>query len=287
MWSRSVITPLETLYEVERGSDIPLPPELLALYGRLQIPSPGGRSLVISNFVETIDGVVALNVPGHKGGGDISGRNKHDHMVMGLLRAIADAIIVGAGTLRDAPRHLWTAEYIYPPLAAAYQQLRISLDKSPTPLNVIVTSQGKINLHEPVFQSGKVPVLLVTSTSGEEHLRTQHLPPAVQLAAMPSSGLLHTRDILEAVYRACQCDVILVEGGPQLMGGFFAEHVLDELFLTFAPQVAGRDGSAERPGLVTGVRFAPGHPLWGTLISVKRAQNHLFLRYAFETVAQP
>jgi riboflavin biosynthesis pyrimidine reductase len=71
------------------------------------------------------------------------------------------------------------------------------------------------------------------------------------------------------------------------MGGFFAEHTLDELFLTFAPQVAGRDGSGERPGLVTGVLFAPQHPLWGTLISVKRAESHLFLRYAFETATQP
>jgi hypothetical protein len=62
-----------------------------------------------------------------------------------------------------------------------------------------------------------------------------------------------------------------------------AEQLLDELFLTLAPQVAGRDTSTERPGLVTGQRFAPEHPLWGTLVSVKRGGNHLFLRYAFAT----
>ena len=71
-------------------------------------------------------------------------------------------------------------------------------------------------------------------------------------------------------------------GGPQLLGDFFAEGLLDELFLTLAPQIAGRDTSTERPGLVTGQRFAPEHPLWGTLVSVKRAGSHLFLRYAFE-----
>ena len=32
------------------------------------------------------------------------------------------------------------------------------------------------------------------------------------------------------------------------MGDFFAGKCLDELFLTLAPQVAGRDGSFERPG---------------------------------------
>jgi hypothetical protein len=52
-----------------------------------------------------------------------------------------------------------------------------------------------------------------------------------------------------------------------------------------APQVAGRDGSPERPGLVAGKRFAPEHPLWGTLVGVKRSGSHLFLRYAFPSAA--
>jgi len=77
--------------------------------------------------------------------------------------------------------------------------------------------------------------------------------------------------------------VILVEGGPQLMGDFFAGELLDELFLTLAPQIAGRDAEIERPGLVAGKRFAPEHPLWGTLVSIKRGGSHLFLRYAFTT----
>lgn len=59
--------------------------------------------------------------------------------------------------------------------------------------------------------------------------------------------------------------VILVAGGPQLKGNFFAEQALDEQFLTLAPQIAGRDEQVARPGLVLG----------------KRAESHLFLRYAF------
>jgi riboflavin biosynthesis pyrimidine reductase len=66
------------------------------------------------------------------------------------------------------------------------------------------------------------------------------------------------------------------------MCDFLAEQCLDELYLTLAPQIAGRDGSIERPGLVAGKSFAPEHPLWGTLTGVKRGGNHLFLRYAFE-----
>jgi riboflavin biosynthesis pyrimidine reductase len=75
--------------------------------------------------------------------------------------------------------------------------------------------------------------------------------------------------------------VVLVEGGPHLMGDFFAEGLLDELFLTLAPQVAGRDGHSERPGFVSGKTFAPDKPLWGTLVSAKRGGSHLFLRYSF------
>lgn len=141
------LTPLETLVDIDRGTTLPLPHELAALYGRLQFPLRPGQPFVISNFVTTLDGVVSLNVPGHAGGGDISGRDQHDRMVMGVLRAVADAVIVGAGTLRAAsPQHLWTAEYIYPPLTDAYKQLRAFLKKPDPPLNVIVSARGAVDL---------------------------------------------------------------------------------------------------------------------------------------------
>jgi riboflavin biosynthesis pyrimidine reductase len=282
----NMLTPLEQLFEVERGSELPLPPELLTLCGRLQLLLHPGRPSVIGNFVSTLDGVVALNEPGYPAGGDISGFNQHDHMVMGLLRAIADAVIVGAGTLRSAPYHLWTAQRVYPSLADAYQRLRISLGKPTPPLNVFVTAQGNIRLDLPVFQSGEVPVLIVTTMQGEARIRAQHLPASVQLCAVQSTGSLSARAILEAAKGIRQSDVILVEGGPQLIGDFFAERYIDELFLTLAPQVAGRSSLVERPGLVSGKQFAPQHPLWGTLIGVKRGGSHLFLRYAFEVIEQ-
>ena len=167
----NALTPLESLFDVVRGAALPLPPDLTHLYGRLAFPLHPGRVHVIGNFVTTLDGVVALNEQGHAGGGDISGFNQHDRMVMGLLRAVADAVIVGAGTLRSVPQHLWTAQYIYPPLAGVYQQLRTSMGKPTPPLNVIVTTHGAVDLDLPVFQSGEVPVLLVTNTQGEERIR--------------------------------------------------------------------------------------------------------------------
>jgi riboflavin biosynthesis pyrimidine reductase len=282
----NTLTPLQSLFDVARGRDLPLPPDLSALYGRLAFPPHPGRPSVLGNFVTTLDGVVSLNEPGHASGGDISGFNRHDQVVMGLLRAVADAVIVGAGTLRSVPQHRWTAQYIYPSLADVYQQLRISLGKPAPPLNVIVTAHGEVSLDLPVFQSGEVPVLLVTTTQGAERIRAHHPPPGIELQAVQSAGPLSARAILQAVNRMRQCDVILVEGGPQLMGDFFAGQALDELFLTLAPQIAGRDTEVERPGLVMGKRFAPERPLWGTLTSVKCGESHLFLRYAFEAKEQ-
>jgi riboflavin biosynthesis pyrimidine reductase len=280
----TTLAPLETLYEIQRGPTLPLPPDLATLYGRLPFPLHSGRPYVMGNFVTTLDGVVTFNIPGQSGGGPISGFNPHDHLVMGLLRAVADAVIVGAGTLRAVyQEHRWTAAYIYPALASAYQHLRASLLKEEQPLTVIVTARGEVNMALPLFQSGDVPVCIVTTPQGERHLRAQRIPPGVQIVCVPGTLHLSAQEIVQAVCRVRDCTMILVEGGPHVLGTFLAEHLLEDLFFTLAPQIAGRDRQVERPGLVAGQLFAPEHPVWGTLISVKRGGSHLFLRYVFAT----
>src|SRR5689334_21618610 len=100
----------QTLYQkqVDRAVDLPLPPVLSDLYGTLPFPLQSGRPYIIANFVSTVDGVVSLEIPGHSGGGEISGSNTHDRALMGILRAAADAVIVGAGTqLSVSPDHIW------------------------------------------------------------------------------------------------------------------------------------------------------------------------------------
>ena len=283
----SIVTPLESLFDAQTGTALPLPPELAAIYGQLRFPAQPDRPYVFANFVTSLDGVVSLEAPGRAGGGDISGNNAHDHMLMGILRAVADSVIVGAGTLRKSPRHVWTAEHIYPPFSSFYRQLRHNLGKTEPPLNVIVTREGNINLNQPLFQSGEVPVLLITTMQGEQRLRQQAIPSSTQIIALEQNarGELSARAILEVVQRVRPGHLILTEGGPQLLADFFAERCLDELFLTLAPQVAGRDSTIERPGLVAGKLFAPDFPLWGSLVSIKRETNHLFLRYTFNTTA--
>jgi riboflavin biosynthesis pyrimidine reductase len=275
------LAPLETLYDVSRGSDLPLPATLAALYGHLCFPAPAHRSHIISNFVTTLDGVVSLNIPGHAGGGEISGFDRHDRMVMGLLRAVSDAVIVGTGTVRSVPHHLWTAGFICPPLTGAYQELRVALGKQEPPLTVVVSARGELDLGLRSFASCEVPVLIITTAQGAQRLREQGLPQSVNLTEAEGTQSLRAGWIVEVVGRLSQGTLLLVEEGPHLLGEFLAERCLDEQFLTLAPQIAGRDSSSERPGLVAGKVFAPHQPLWSTLTGVKRSQSHLFLRYSF------
>ena len=276
------LAPLRTLFETRRGRTLPLPLKLARLYGWLRMPLPRTHPYVFSNFVTTLDGVVSLNTKGHTSGGDISGFSAQDRMVMGLCRAVADVVIIGAGTLSADRQHVWTAAAIFPELADEYRHLSEALGQRGPPLNVIVTGSGRLDLRLPVFTSGKVPALIITTTTGAKRLREQSGATSVEIRAIRGSATaIPASAILAEACRVRSGKRILVEGGPRLLGDFYAERLIDEQFLTLAPQIAGRDAGERRLSLVMGKMFAPGDPLWGTMIDARRGSSHLFLRYSF------
>jgi riboflavin biosynthesis pyrimidine reductase len=231
-----------------------------------------------------MDGVVSLKVKGHEGGGDISGFSIQDRMVMGLLRAVADVVIAGAGTLDADPRHVWTPEAICPELAVAYGKLRKALAKKGPELNVIVSASGNIDLRRPVFSSGRVPAMIVTTPAGEKRLSRQTHPESLVIRSIRgNAGKISPAAILEEVTRASSAARVLIEGGPTLLGSFYEARVVNEQFLTLAPQIAGREAGDGRLSLVMGRTFAPRKPLWGTLVDARLGDNLLFLRYSFRT----
>jgi riboflavin biosynthesis pyrimidine reductase len=288
MRGQVILPPLETLFETKHGRTLTLTPNLTRLYGNLRMPQARFRQHVFSNFVTTLDGVVSLQAQGHAGGADISGFSVQDRMVMGLLRAIADVVIVGSGTLDADPRHLWTPDGICPELADDYRRLRRALRKCVTPLNVIVSGSGQIDLRLPVFTSDRVQALVVTTTAGANHMCKQKAPRSLQIRAIRRCrGTIPASCILDAVGRMNAGNRILIEGGPRLLGEFYARRLVDEQFLTLAPQIAGRDDGDGRLSLVMGQTFAPRSARWGTLTDVRRGSNHLFLRYAFRSAPAP
>jgi riboflavin biosynthesis pyrimidine reductase len=264
--SRSLIEPFDLLYEGELPA-YDLPADLERIYGRMGFADRA----VYSNFVSSIDGVVTLG-SSPSAGSVISGRNEADRFLMGLLRACADAVLLGAGTLRATPGHLWTAEHIFPDLASSFADLRSRLGRKPRPRLVLVTASGHIEVSHPAVVAGAT---IVTTAAG---VRARgELPDSCDVVEVGGSGPVDLEEVV-AEMRSRGYDVILSEGGPHLMGELIGKGLLDEAFITISPVVAGRDREA-RLGMVAGAEFLPGRGLWSRLLSVRRHGDFLFLRY--------
>jgi riboflavin biosynthesis pyrimidine reductase len=219
--------------------------------------------------VMSVDGAVALRGVGESGH-VISGDNEADRFVMGILRACADAVLIGAGTFRASPEHLWHAEHIYPPATAAFAELRRRLGLRPRPKLVLLTQSGAIDTTAPAIADA----LIVTTSAGNARL-TSALPASSRCAVLGSDSI-RPAAVLELL-RGEGFERVLTEGGPSLMGGLLSEHLLDELFLTLSPFVFGQSPGDGRKSLVYGIELG-GTPL--ELLSTRRHGSHLFLRYA-------
>ena len=244
-----------------------------------------GRPYVIGNFVSTLDGIVSFAIPGKDGGGEISGHNDADRFIMGLLRASADAVMIGSGTLHAThPAHLWIAGSVYPEAGELYAAYRAGvLGKQQPPCTVVVSGSGSVDLGRRMFRSGEVRVLILTTGMGAARLRASGaaaLPSTEVLALDTSGGTVAPAAMLDAVCTRFGAGLLLHEGGPALYGEFIAAGLVDEMFLTLAPQIAGSGPERPRPTMVWGTEFPPGSAPWVRILSVKQSEDHLYLRYA-------
>ena len=261
--------PLQVLFEAEPARAAGLPARLEELHG-------GGFELaagtLYANFVSSLDGVVALDDPGVSSGPAISGRSEADRFLMGLLRAHADCVLIGAGTLRADSGHLWTPAYIHPASAPEFAELRRGLGLSPEPALAVVTSSGNLDPEEKALRGGFV----FTSARGAAALEGR-VPPEVKLVVM-GSDRVPVGMVLDRL-RAEGCRRVLSEGGPHLIAELVAGGFLKELFLTLSPVLAGHVEG--RLSLLEGLALPAGAFQWGTLASARRQGSHLFLRYRF------
>jgi riboflavin biosynthesis pyrimidine reductase len=268
-----LLEPLTVLYEAPGGPLLDLPDELRLLYGGgigFQGPS------VFTNFVSTIDGVVAI--PGLRQSNRlISDASDADRFVMGLLRACADAVLVGAGTMLASPSTLWTAERAYPPAAAVYAELRRRHRLAARPEIAIVTASGSIDIAHPVLAAG---ALVLTTERGAVKLGDR-LPASSQSVVLPGTEDVDMRAAV-AFLRERGNELILSEGGPTLFGSLLVAGLVNELFLTISPLLAGRLQSPARSSLVEGTELLPSHRLRSRLLGARSHGDHLFLRYRLE-----
>ena len=192
---------------------------------------------------------------------------------MGLLRACADAVLLGAGTLRATPGHRWTADHVFPRMTGPFADLRARLGRKPQPRLVVITASGDFDTSHPAVVEG---VTIITTKHGAAALEGK-LPDAAEVLTIEKSGRVDLQHAVREL-RGNGFNVLLTEGGPHLMGDLLSADLLDEAFVTISPVIAGRNGET-RHGMIAGAELLPGHNLWSRLLSARRYGDFLFLRY--------
>ena len=117
---------------------------------------------------------------------------------------------------------------------------------------------------------------MLTTERAAPDLRAS-VPGATEVVAVNDGDWVDLRRGV-ALLRERGHSLILSEAGPTVFASLVASGLVDELFVTVSPLLAGRDGRP-RLGLVEGAELLPGAGAPAELLSVRRADAHLFLRY--------
>jgi riboflavin-specific deaminase-like protein len=220
------------------------------VYGDLDLAAraPADRPYLVLNMVESIDG--RTTIAGHVG--ELT--SPVDQQIVYKMRTQAEALLVGAGTVR-VERY---AELVPPGLG-------------PQPLVVIVTASVSLPRDLPLLQEPETRIVIAThsdATLGFDHLAQ------VEYLRLPGEG---SRVDCAALCAALRSEYgirsVVCEGGPSLNESLLEADVVDELFLSLSPMLVG---GAERALVET----APAHfPRRTRLAWVATRDDYLFLRY--------
>lgn len=193
-------------------------------------------------MLTTLDGAIA-------GADGLSGSisSATDRLIFSEVRRLADAVLVGAGTIR-AER--------YNPMKARpeYQEARSAAGLQPAPVVVIVSRTLDLPWQDPLFhESAQQPIVLTGSHDpASSALKRAHAHADVQ--QVPD---LEARTIIDAMH-ARGLSRIVCEGGPRLLTQLAAADLIDEYDITLAPILAGNGhGIVDGPlGEISRLRLA-------------------------------
>lgn len=211
------------------------------------------RPWIVANFVSTIDGATVVD------GGSTAINDDDDMKMFGALRATADFILVGAGTIR-------AEDYGPANLDERRREARIAAGLDPTPHLVVVTRSLDLDPNDRVFGDPENRVTVLTDESAPDD-RFGTLSEVADVVRLKSTGV---EDIVHYMRLA---RVVLCEGGATLMGQLVAARLVDEMALTVAPVLVS--GVSNR--VAHGAEARP--PLDMTLDNVLYGDRSLFLRY--------
>jgi riboflavin-specific deaminase-like protein len=218
--------------------------------------APPGRPYLVVNFVASADGKATFEGRSGKLGGDVDGALFH------RLRTQVDAVLVGSGTLRAERYGRLVRD---PELRAA----REAEGLAPDPLACVVSRSLSLPLDIPLFQDPEQRVIVFTSSDE----RLEGAGPGVSVERLCAEELTMT-SALEILRDRHGVHSVLCEGGPTVFGALLGEDLVDELFLSLAPRIAG---GGEAPTIVEGIPLAELMEL--ELVWVLEAEGELFMRY--------
>jgi len=271
-------SPFTLLFSEDQATTPSLPEAFRQVYGGdWHIPPIQGRPYTYSNFAAARDGRVSYNEPGISSGGDVTDFNAHDRWLMGLLRARADAVMTGDGTLKIEPEHHWTAEFICPTDEAAFTALRQAENHSGPPMLVIVSYAGDVNEQSFCFQRPDLHIVLATTTHGYEQAKDIQCAAHLDVLRLGADWVDLTQ-LTQILYTQYNVRNLLCEGGPRLMGGMLSAGLIDEEFLTYCPRFVGESKEKFRPSYVEGTAFSPQNTPYSRPHSLRRAGDFLFLQ---------
>jgi riboflavin-specific deaminase-like protein len=218
------------------------------------------RPRVLLNMVSTLDGRATL------GGRSGAIGNRADRELFHALRAAVDAVLVGAGTARaEHYRQLVRDEQA--------RALRRARGLAEEPLACIV-SQGLALEDIPLLEAPQARVVILTPSPASLSSRGAQIE---YLRTTGNDGQLDLHAALEQLTTRYDVRTILCEGGPHLNGQLLAAGLVDELFLSLAPKLAGDQTTGQALRIVAGRDFDPAVAL--ELVGVSESESHLFLRY--------
>jgi 2,5-diamino-6-(ribosylamino)-4(3H)-pyrimidinone 5'-phosphate reductase len=225
------------------------------------------RPRVLVNFASSIDGKITLAAGLRKAPFTMS-RHQEDARRMRLIRARADAIVVGAGVIRADD----------PDLAIdAKERMRRREAGEREPMRMVVTGAGEgIRAQHKMFDPALGGASFVLH---DEQMRPESKERLGTVALLVTLGQKSV-DVPRLLGWAAESGIrtLLCEGGGILCAQFFAARAVDELFVTLVPRILG---GALAPSLVEGPGFGPDDIPDATLGSIERGGDELLLRYDF------
>jgi riboflavin biosynthesis pyrimidine reductase len=288
----AAIPAFEVLFDPADPS--PFADDALAPYGNFALPAPpADRPWIYTNFVQSLDGIVSL-LGKHASGADIA-QSRADRWLMDLLRAHADAVIMGMNTLREEQRSRGPESrgIVFQAVEPDLLRLREKLGRG-RQRNIFVTRALQLDLSQlKAFDGDIVDATIVTSPAGAARVRALQTHPYVDIVA---AGAGESIDIAEAVRQLrtqLGIQYLLCEGGPTLYGTLARADLVDEKFLTVAPVEVGQQVPAEqerlsyeeavlpllRPTIFGGPGFTKDSITGWTWLSCRKSGDHQFNRY--------